>query len=58
MIPPDVRLYTWLDFEDALSQALEAEASWPEWFIDARAYWDGVTIRIRPGSEHAAKKWL
>ena len=58
MIPPDVRLYTWLDFEDALSQALGAEQGWPAWFVDARAYWDGVNIRIRPGSLDSAKEWL
>lgn len=58
MIPPDVRLYTWLDFEDALGQALESEKNWPGWFVDARAYWDGVTVRIRPGSGHDAKEWL
>lgn len=58
MIPPDVRLYTWLDFEDALSQAIEAERGWPDWLVDARAYWDGVTIRIRPGSRDSAKEWL
>jgi hypothetical protein len=57
VISPDVRLYTWLDFEDALSQALEA-ANWRQWFVDARAYWDGATIRIRPGSGHVAKEWL
>ena len=58
VIPSDVRLYTWLDFEDALNQALDAEASWPGWFVDARAYWDGVTIRIRQGCRGAAKEWL
>jgi hypothetical protein len=58
VIPPDVRLYTWLDFEDALGRALQAEPGWPTWFVDARAYWDGVTIRIRPGYTDIAKDWL
>jgi len=58
MIPSDVKLYTWLDFEDALTQALEAERRWPEWLVDARAYWDGATVRIRPGSGKMAIAWL
>jgi MinD-like ATPase involved in chromosome partitioning or flagellar assembly len=58
MIPSDVRLYTWLDFEDALTQALETAERWPEWFVDARAYWDGATVRIRPGSAQVAISWL
>lgn len=53
-----MRLYTWLDFEDALERALRVEANWPSWFVDARAYWDGATIRIRPGSSDAATGWL
>jgi MinD-like ATPase involved in chromosome partitioning or flagellar assembly len=58
MIPAEVRLYTWLDVEDALLQALEAAGCWPEWFIDARAYWDGVLIRVRAGSIPIAKAWV
>jgi MinD-like ATPase involved in chromosome partitioning or flagellar assembly len=58
VIPPDVRLYTWLDFEDALVRALESEANWPTWFVDARAYWDGANIRVRPGATQVAKDWL
>lgn len=58
VIPPDVRLYTWLDVEDALSRAVEPDNSWPPWLVDARAYWDGVTIRIRSGSRHQAKEWI
>ena len=58
MIPAEVRLYTWLDVEDALLQSLEAGGRWPEWFIGARAYWDGVLLRVRTGSVASAKSWV
>jgi MinD-like ATPase involved in chromosome partitioning or flagellar assembly len=57
VIPSDLRLYTWLDAEEVLFRWLENNEP-PEWFVDARAYWDGITVRIRGGHTSAAEKWL
>ncbi len=58
MIPPDVRLYSWLDVEDALLRQLETQTSWPEWLLDAHVYWDGLSVRVRPGKSALAESWL
>lgn len=58
MIPLGVRLYTWLDFEDALNQVVATESSWPEWLVDVRSYWDGATIRVFHGKRELAREWL
>lgn len=57
MIPADIRLYTWVDVEEVLLR-LQAEASWPEWLVWVRSYWDGLTIGIRPGTQTQTKEWL
>ncbi|MFN7938652.1 MAG: AAA family ATPase [Bryobacteraceae bacterium] len=57
MIPPDVRLYTWLDYEDALIRAIEGEG-FPDWLVDARTYWDGSLIRVKKGRKADAQSWL
>lgn len=58
MIPAHVRLYTWLDVEEALRESLEAATVAPSWFVEARAYWDGLVLRVLPGKESEAKSWL
>ena len=45
MIPADIRLFTWLDAEEVVLRWLEDNLA-PEWFVDARAYWDGIAVRI------------
>ena len=57
LIPSDVRLYTWLDAEEVLFRWLE-ETLPPPWFVDARAYWDGITIRVRGGYASETEAWL
>ncbi len=57
MIPADIRLYTWVDVEEVLIQALKGP-DWPDWLVWAQAYWDGLTLGIRPEKEEAAKEWL
>ncbi len=57
MMPLETRLYTWVDVEHALYCITEAQP-WPAWLVWARAYWDGLTLAIRPGSEARAKEWL
>jgi|GEM_PF-334092 len=57
MIPSEVRLYSWVDVEDVLIRA-QHECEWPEWLVWARAYWDSLTLGLRPGNEEHAKEWL
>jgi cellulose biosynthesis protein BcsQ len=57
MIPSDIRLFTWLDAEDVISNARE-KTPLPEWFVAAQAYWDGLTITVRDGCSQAAKAWM
>jgi len=54
MIPSDIRLYTWVDAEEVLLRMQQ----WPEWLVWARAYWDELTMGIRPGTQVQAKDWL
>jgi MinD-like ATPase involved in chromosome partitioning or flagellar assembly len=54
MIPSDIRLYTWVDAEEVLLRMEQ----WPEWLVWARAYWDELTMGIRPGTQVQAKNWL
>ncbi len=57
MIPSDIRLYTWVDVEEVLLRK-QQQGEWPEWLVWVRAYWDEVTMGIRPGTQEAALKWL
>ena len=57
MIPSDIRLYTWIDVEDVLFR-VQQENRWPAWLVWARAYWDGLTLGIRPGTQSDALQWL
>lgn len=57
MIPSGIRLYSWIDVEDVLLDAQEKK-QWPEWLVWARAYWDGLTLGIRPKQEQEALEWL
>ncbi|MBW4491778.1 MAG: AAA family ATPase [Oscillatoria princeps RMCB-10] len=57
MIPSDIRLYTWVDVEEVLLR-MQALNNWPEWLVWARAYWDELTMGIRPGTQETAKNWL
>jgi MinD-like ATPase involved in chromosome partitioning or flagellar assembly len=57
MIPADIRLYTWIDVEEVLLR-IQEQKQWPEWLVWARAYLDGLTLGIRPGTQLQAKSWL
>jgi MinD-like ATPase involved in chromosome partitioning or flagellar assembly len=57
LIPADVRLYTWLDAEDVLSQAA-TDGKLPHWFVRSQAYWDSLTLEIRPGFLEDARAWI
>jgi hypothetical protein len=58
MIPADVRLYTWIDVEDVLLRRLESKEGWPDWLVDARVYWDELSVRVQPGRVANAIYWL
>lgn len=47
MIPADIRLYTWLNVEELLLANLD----WPQALVWMRAYWDQLTLGIKPGTE-------
>jgi cellulose biosynthesis protein BcsQ len=53
----DIRLYTWLDVEEVLFR-IQEKSSLPNWLISVQAYWDSLTIGIRPGTQNEAKIWL
>lgn len=57
MIPSDIRLYTWVDVEDVFLRK-HSENNWPKWLISASAYWDELSLEIRPGSKEKAIEWL
>lgn len=57
MIPSDIRLYTWVDVEDVFLRK-HSEDNWPQWLISASAYWDELSLEIRPGSKEKAIEWL
>ena len=57
MIPSDIRLFTWLDAEDVISNACENGTA-PPGFLAARAYWDGLTVTVGIGFSDDARTWL
>lgn len=57
MIPSGIRLYSWVDVEDVLLRAQE-EGRWPAWLVWARAYWDGLSLGVKPGQNGHVLSWL
>ena len=57
MIPSDIRLYTWVDVEEVLLRA-HRQNDWPEALIWASAYWNGLTLGIRPDKQYVILEWL
>ena len=57
MLPSDVRLYTWVDVEEVLRQA-RRHNDWPEALVWASAYWNGLTLGIRPDKQQVILEWL
>ena len=57
MIPSDVRLYTWVDVEEVLLRARRPN-DWPEALVWASAYWNGLTLGIRPDKQQVILEWL
>src|SRR5690606_18619165 len=56
MIPPDIRLYTWVDVEDVLLRLQPEEL--PDWLVWIRAYWNGLSLAIKPGYYNEMLDWL
>ena len=58
MIPADVRLFSWVDVEQVLTLARDGDG-WPVWLRRARAYWDGLTLEVAPGTtQEEIDAWL
>lgn len=52
-----IRLYTWVDVEEALYQIIERETAL-SWLVNASAYWEGLTLTVKPGFTATALSWL
>ncbi|MFR9789856.1 KGGVGR-motif variant AAA ATPase [Streptomyces sp. MB22_4] len=52
------RLFTWVDVDAHLAQAAVA-GEWPDWLLEADAWWDGLELSVRPGtSKVVVREWL
>ncbi|MYU07764.1 AAA family ATPase [Streptomyces sp. SID8366] len=52
------RLFTWVDVDAHLAQAAVA-GEWPAWLLEADAWWDGLELSVRPGTETVTvRDWL
>ena len=52
------KLFTWVDIDSQLAEAA-AEDRWPPWLLEVDAWWDGLELTVRPGTEIAAvREWL
>ncbi|MFJ9555098.1 KGGVGR-motif variant AAA ATPase [Nocardiopsis sp. NPDC101807] len=45
-----VRLYTWVDVEERLSE-LALGGGWPTWLLEVDAWWDGLQMEVVKGTE-------
>ncbi|WP_433700019.1 KGGVGR-motif variant AAA ATPase [Nocardiopsis sp. CA-288880] len=45
-----VRLYTWVDVEERLSE-LALGDGWPTWLLEVDAWWDGLQMEVVDGTE-------
>jgi len=58
MIIPPRRLFTWIDIDDQLAEVARREG-WPEWLIEASAYWDSLElVTSRQVEEALLADWL
>ncbi|MBA9055143.1 KGGVGR-motif variant AAA ATPase [Streptomyces murinus] len=52
------RLFTWVDVDAHLAEAAVA-GEWPDWLLEADAWWDGLELSVRPGTTEAmVRNWL
>lgn len=52
------RLFTWVDVDEHLSYLAEA-GQWPEWLLEADAWWDELALTIRShATEDMVRAWL
>jgi MinD-like ATPase involved in chromosome partitioning or flagellar assembly len=57
-MPVPERLYTWIDVDEHMA-LLATEGWWPEWLLEAGAYWDSLELRVRPNTDRqAVLGWL
>ena len=57
MLSSDIRLYTWVDVEEAIALNIEMQSR-PSWLVGASAYWEGLTLYVTPNSKALAMLWL
>ncbi|WP_200304031.1 KGGVGR-motif variant AAA ATPase [Streptomyces adelaidensis] len=51
-------LFTWVDVDERLAQ-LAAAGQWPEWLLEADAWWDQLVLAVSPGTtEESVSRWL
>ncbi|WP_330289088.1 ParA family protein [Streptomyces sp. NBC_00576] len=52
------RLFTWVDVDEHLSYLAEA-GQWPEWLLEADAWWDQLALTVRShATEDMVRAWL
>lgn len=52
------KLFTWADIDSQLADTA-VEGRWPQWLLEADAWWDGLELTVVPGTQIAAvRKWL
>ncbi|MDT3397486.1 AAA family ATPase [Streptomyces sp. B1866] len=57
-IAPPAHLFTWVDVDEHLV-SLAAADRWPEWLLEADAWWDHLELTVLPGTtEDKARAWL
>lgn len=53
----DIRLFTWIDVEEVFLREKQRN-NWPEYLVDISAYWDSLSLRVRPGFSDELIGWL
>ncbi|MFM9611534.1 KGGVGR-motif variant AAA ATPase [Streptomyces niveiscabiei] len=52
------KLFTWVDVDAQLADAA-VEGRWPQWLLEADAWWDGLELSVLPGTEsEEVRAWL
>ncbi|MGR3935393.1 KGGVGR-motif variant AAA ATPase [Streptomyces sp. BRA346] len=52
------KLFTWVDIDSQLAEAA-VEGQWPQWLLEVDAWWDGLELTVRPGTEATdVREWL
>ncbi|RDG38583.1 KGGVGR-motif variant AAA ATPase [Streptomyces corynorhini] len=56
--PASANLLTWVDVDERCAE-LAVAGRWPNWLLEASAWWDGLELTVVPGTtEPQARGWL